>query len=775
MNTLRSMLILICCAILLFALSAPVNAEEDPDAQEKTGTLKGTVVDEEVRSAVAHALIKVKGTKFQAETDYQGSFEIPGVPVGSYVLDVSCQYYLPKLHPDVVIKSERISFVEIELKLSLEMQEHEEVTVTAGYFSDTKLKSTSMTSFSNEEIRRAAGSGGDVSRIVSGLPSIARINDQVNGLVVRGGNPVENGFYVDNISIPNINHYPVQSSSSGALALLNVDFIKDVNFYSGGFSPVYGNRLSSVMDINFRDGNRDEYDFQADFSMAGFGLITEGPLPGAKNSWMISARHSYLDLIDKYFDIGAAPAWGDIQGKATFGLSDSSDLTLLGVWGDDKSGWDRDKSLELGDSSYGYHDARNTTLGFNWFKAWGANGYSNTSLSRSHIQYDIIFTDTASDALIFDNNSWEQAYTLRNVNYVRVSDKHRFNFGLEVQYLDTRNDYALGAGIDVAGNPYPDIHIDVRQDSGRYSGFLNYTMNPVSRLSLNLGLRLDHLSFNRNTNVSPRVSLSYGLTGRTSLNAAAGVFFQNLPSLLLLQNEAHRGLKDPMAYHYVLGLSHMITESTRFTLEAYYKDYRQMPLDPQQPGLFILDESYYNGFYTYHERLEDTGRAHSFGVEVMIQKKLAERLYCLVSASYFRTFYQDQGGEWRPRVYDNTFIVAVEGGFRPGRFWEFSCKWNYAGGVPYTPFDLEASEAANSGIFDLTRINAERHEPYHSLNLRADKRFHFGRSNLTLYFSVWNVYNRENIAFIFWNTLENRPDTENQWGLLPILGLEFEF
>jgi hypothetical protein len=254
------------------------------------------------------------------------------------------------------------------------MQEHE-ITVTAGYFSDTKQRSTSTTSFSNEEIRRAAGSAGDVSRIVSGLPSIARVNDQVNGLVVRGGNPVENGFYVDNIAIPNINHYPVQGSSSGALALLNVDFIKDVNFYSGGFSPMYGNRLSSVMDINFRDGNRDEYDFQADFSMAGFGLIAEGPLPGSKNSWMLSARHSYLDLIDRYFDIGAVPTYGDIQGKATFNLSAGSSLTLLGVWGDDKSGWDRDKSLELGDSSYGYHDALNSALGFNWFKAWGANGY----------------------------------------------------------------------------------------------------------------------------------------------------------------------------------------------------------------------------------------------------------------------------------------------------------------------------------------------------------------------------------------------------------------
>ena len=218
MKTLRSMSILMCFVFALLHITIPLHAEAGVDRQVKTGTLKGQVLDEEVRSAIAHALIKVKGTELEALTDYEGNFEIPGLPVGSYVLEVSCQYYLTKLHPDVVIKSERITFVEISLKLSMEMQEHEEVTVTAGYFSDTKQKSTSMSSFTNEEIRRAAGSGGDVSRIVSGLPSIARVNDQVNGLVVRGGNPVENGFYLDNIAIPNINHYPVQGSSSGALA-----------------------------------------------------------------------------------------------------------------------------------------------------------------------------------------------------------------------------------------------------------------------------------------------------------------------------------------------------------------------------------------------------------------------------------------------------------------------------------------------------------------------------------------------------------------------------
>ncbi len=760
---------------LLILLSGSMSANEAAVTQSRTGTLNGKVVDEEVRSPVIHATVEVKGTELRADTDNEGRFVITDVPVGTHVLEITCRYYQARLFPDVVVKSRRITFLEVPLKLSLELKEHEEVTVTAGYYSDAKQKSTSMTSFSHEEIRRAAGSAGDVSRIVSGLPSIARVNDQVNGLVVRGGNPVENAFFIDNIPIPNINHYPIQGSSGGALALLNVDFIRDVSFYSGGFSSLYGNRLSSVMDINFRDGNREEFDFQADFSMAGFGLITEGPLPRDKGSWMLSGRRSYLDLIDRYFDVGASPSWGDIQGKAVLDFSSGSRLTLLGVWGNDKSGWDRERSLELGDSNYGFHDARNSAMGINWFKAWGDRGFSNTSLSRSRIKYNIIFSDTPTDRLLFRNLSREESIMLRNVNTFRVSDSHRIRFGLEVQYLEAHNDYALGAGTDVMGNPYPAVLIDVKRDSGRYAGFFDTNLRLLRRLYLNLGMRLDHLEYNRNTNLSPRVSLSFGLTARTSLNAAAGIFTQNLPHLLLFQNDAHRELKDPMAFHLVLGLSHLLTENTRLTVEAYTKSYRQMPMDPHQPDLFILDEISYHGFYTSHEQLTDTGRARSQGVEVMVQKKLAERLYGLVSASFFRTFYRDLGRKWRPRVYDNRFIFSVEGGYKGGRSWEISCRWHYAGGVPFTPFDLDASRLANSGVFDRTRINGERLKPYHSLNIRVDKCFYFGRSNLTLYFSIWNLYNRDNLAFTFWNTLENRPDFEAQWGLLPILGVEFEF
>lgn len=256
-----------------------------------------------------------------AATGTSGEFVINNVPVGSYSLLFSYIGYEPVAKADVIVKSQRITFVDAELKLS--SVEMKGVVVRPGYFAEAEDQSTSVIGFSREEIRRAPGSAGDVSRIVFGLPAVAKVSDTKNSLIVRGGGPTENGFYIDNIEIPNINHFPEQGSSGGPIGMLNVDFIGDVNFHTGSFSTVYGDKLSSIMDISFRKGNQDELDAQIDMSFAGFGAIAEGALPDGSGSWFFSARRSFLDLIVKAIgeDETSLPQYSDLQGKLFFDLS----------------------------------------------------------------------------------------------------------------------------------------------------------------------------------------------------------------------------------------------------------------------------------------------------------------------------------------------------------------------------------------------------------------------------------------------------------------------
>jgi len=259
------------------------------------------------------------------------------------------------------------------------------------------------------------------------------------------------------------------------------------------------------------------------------------------------------------------------------------------------------------------------------------------------------------------------------------------------------------------------------------------------------------------------------------LSANSGIFYQQVPLVVLSSDQRFEGLDNTRSYHFGLGLEYMLRPDTRLTIEAYDKEYDRLPLNPDDPFRSVVDDALFNERFSTYTNLEAVGRAYTRGIEVMIQKKMAQDLYGLVSASYFRSRYRDCTGIWRDRIYDNQFIFSVIGGYKPGQEWEFSARWTYAGGRPYTPFDETLSREANLGILDQSRVNAERYPAYHSLNIRVDRKFFFDSHMLDIYLSVWNTYNRKNVAGYFWNSTDNVIDVQNQWSLLPIVGVEYQF
>ena len=741
-----------------------------------SGIIKGKLVDADTKAPLIGANVVLLNSTLGAASDMDGIFIIPDVPVGSYTLQFIYIGYTTFTRTDVIVRPQRITYLEAELQISA--VEAQEVVVTGSYFEKKDENPLSITNFAREEIRRSPGSAGDVSRIMMVLPSIAKVNDQSNSLIVRGGSPVENAFYIDNIEVPNINHFPTQGASGGPIGLINVDFIENVNFSTGGFPATYGDKLSSIMEISFREGNRDEYDGQLDLNFAGFGGIIEGPLFNQNSSFMLSARRSYLDLLINAADIGTsvAPRYGDIQGKMVYDLHPKHRLTLLGIFGDDHNNPNKEAALENDMIVYGNQDIYENTTGVNWRALWNRSGYSNTSLAYTSSKFREDYYETNTDIHLIRNRSLEQSYKFRNVNHFRLSKTHSLEFGIEAKHLISsyRNFYADYT--DALGDTVPAFQFNDRLTASKYGAFVNFMAKPFMKLTTTIGVRADYFSYNKNNHLSPRFAFAYQFTERTSLNGSAGLFYQNLPLILLSQNTENRKLKDPSATHYVLGIEHLLTENTRLTFEVYRKEYQNFPIDPTQPALFLIDELFYRyGFFFNHGSLTDNGRATAQGMEITLQKKLAKDIYGLASVSYFRTRYQGGDGIWRDRVFDNQLILSLEGGYKPNRKWEFSLRWIYAGGPPYTPFDISASEKLNRAVLDGTRINESRYPAYHSLNVRTDRRFSFSKTNLVVYFSVWNAYDRKNIATYFWNENENKEDVVYQWSLLPIFGLEFEF
>lgn len=764
--------------LILFASNfVSVNAKN----KLPTGTIKGKVVDIDSKTSLIGVNIVLVDTPLGSATDTDGNFSIENIPVGNYSIKFSYISYLPSTRTDVIVRPNRITNCDSELKMSA--IETEVVMITGGYFDTQDENPTSAINFSGEEIRRAPGSAGDVSRIIYGLPSIAKVSDSKNSLIVRGGAAFENGFYIDNIEIPNINHFPEYGSSGGPIGMVNVDFIRDVNFYSGGFSTIYGDKLSSIMELSYREGNRDEFDGQLDLHFAGFGGVVEGPLANGKGSWLISARKSFLDFIVGAIgeDLNSVPNYGDIQGKVVYDISPNHKLTLLNILGIDYINSDRDYAVENEESVYMNFNMTQNTSGINWRYLWSQNGYSNTSISHTilkgnYLSYDTrTFRNTGIEKKLHEFNPVEQEIKLRNVNYYILNPSNKINFGIEIKHILNSHDDFYGENEDVLGNPIEAFKIDGKLNASKLFGFINYNWQPITKLTIEPGIRIGHFTYNINTNISPRFSFSYQMNNLTAVNGSAGIFYQCLPLVLLRQNPLNKNLKTPLARHFILGISHLLTEDTRLTIEVYDKEYRYLPLDASQPTFSIIDQMVIDGLFHNPNQLVDIGEAYSRGIEFMLQKKLAKNFYGMISASWFRSKYRDYNGIWRNRSYDNRVTFNIEGGYKPNNKWEFSLRWIYAGGRPYTPFNVNVSQQTFQGVYDDAQTNMLRMPDYHSLNIRFDRRFNFSGSNLILYVSVWNAYGRKNITSYDWDEFTNEQSESTQWGLLPIFGLEFEF
>jgi hypothetical protein len=742
-------------------------------AQERCGTISGVAVNSATKEPVPFVNVTLSGTKFGAATDVNGSYRLVKIPAGSYTVTFQSVAFARVTQTDVLVRPNRITTVDAEL--------HEqtvgtaEVVVEADYFSHDETKPLSVVSFNAEEVRRAPGSAGDVSRILQALPSVAQVSDQANDLMVRGGSPSENIFFIDGIQVPNVNHFPRAGFAGGAIGIINVDFLDNVTFHTGGFPAEYGNRLSSVVSMKLRDGSRDSYDGQIDMNIAGFGGVIEGPLPGGTGSWFLSARRSYLDVVTKLIGTSAGPRYGDVHAKCTYDIDPANRISFLNIFGTSSQEFDKKAATDDRSPTYGTSASYQNTAGLSWRRLWSGEGYSYTTLSYSFMKSREDWNDLGSDRPVLGNDYYEGYVQLRNTNYIRFSQRFKMETGVDAEAVPLRYKNFYGAQMDRLGAQTPAYSVDTIFSTNRWGAFTTLIWNPTADITVSVGLRGDRYERRDGWKLSPRVSGAWQLTDRLSVNASAGIFYQNLPGIILAQSGGYSAMEIPKAVHSIAGINYMLTEETKLSIEGYIKRYTHLPLTPSDPSLSVIDDGRSLSHFGHYTDLIDAGRAESHGIEVLVQKKMAREVYGMVSASVFRSRYRGYDGVWRNRAWDNRYLFTIIGGYKPNAEWEASVRWGIGGGLPYTPFDLARSIAANEGIVDNTRINAERTPPYHSLNVRVDRRFLYRESNLVAYVSVMNVYNRRNIVGYFWDTLDRKPAEYFLFSFLPIIGFEYEF
>jgi len=755
------MLTFLCLMVVSGLLGQDSNIEPSLQKNEVFGVIKGKILDYETQQPLENVIVTIQGTDHKAQSGSDGRYSISNVTVGHYVLEFIFEGYYSDSRTDVIVRSNRTTFLNLNMLVVRSLAE--EVSVTADYFPATPDKPVSQMQINAEELRRDAGSAGDTSRALYSVPGIVKADDEANDLIVRGGSPAENGFYIDNIFVPNINHFPQWGASGGNISMLNIDFIERLDIYTGGFDASYGNRLSSIIDIGYREGNRERIESQVNLSIIGYGAQLEGPFPGKKGSWMISANRSYLDLISEALGSSGLSKYHDIQSKLTYDIDSGNRLSLLAIYGHSQTDYELEDMREEGDDSFGNERYDEVSVGLNWRHLWGEIGYSDTALSYSSIKgiEDYFMTE---DGSLFDTAGYRQEWlTFRNLNQIQFSRSHQVKFGFEVQQTKFRS-------YDSQPEPLPN-------HKGTFaSAFLTYVVYPFSNFSLSSGLRLDYIPFSERTHISPRFSFSWSLTNRLSLNGAFGLFYQQMPIFLIKQDPGNLTLKDPKARHLILGFKYLLGQSTQITLEAYDKHYSNFPMYPGYPYYFLIDSvSGDDDMFGTFGGLVDLGMAFSRGIELTLQKKLSKNFYGLINLTYYRAKYRDLFGEWRNRMYDNRYIFCVSGGYKPNRFWELNIRWTVMGNRAFTTVNEEKSRQYGYPYVELDNIMAGHMKRYNNLSLRVDKRFYFKKTNLVLYAGALNILGTENELYKFWSSRDSAYIAEYMWGRIPYIGFEFEF
>jgi len=765
--------------LLLWLLSL---APATPAAAQSV--LRGQVVDATTLAPLQGAEVVVEGRDARTLTDVAGRFVLSGLEAGVVAVRVSLLGYAPSLQADVVLRSSRPTV--LDLRLNPQAVELEGLVVDAPAFRVPDAAPTSVQLLSNEELRRTPGGLQDVSRTLLSLPGVLGGVDNRNDLLVRGGGPSENAYYLDGIRIPQINHFATQGASGGALALVNVDFIREVEFFTGSFPVRYGDALSSVLSIRNRPGTPDGVRGDATLGATEAGLTLDGPA-GENANWLFSVRRSYLQFLFEALDLPIRPDYWDSQLRFEWTPTDRDRILVVGLGaldnfdlvppGPEGSFENQEIARRVIDN-----DQWSYTVGASWRRRVGG-GIITTSVGRSLSDY--AFSDAGDDGEgVLRNQSREEELRLASVAELPLGSSLRLEVGGEA----TRSQ--LGATVfqrAVPGGSLPDDLAFAEELSlWKLGGWAQMVTEPSATTTLTLGLRLDEVTaLDDGLALSPRVSGRWEVGADVSLQAAVGVFHQ-APRLLSLavREEGRRvnlGLEQERARQVSGGVAWLVNRGLRISAEAFWKEYDQVPLLRDDPRVALSNLGGDYGFIGAEPLVDDgTGRAR--GVEVFAQQKLLDQVYFLGAYTLSWSEFAGLDGELRPSSWDRRHALDLTAGWRPDQRWELGTKLRVLSGVAATPFDQEASAEAYAitgrGVPDWDRIGALRTPAYARLDLRAERRFDFDGWNAVVYLDLQNLLGRENAAGYAYTEDPEIPGGLRPLdgaGLLPTFGFSVEF
>jgi hypothetical protein len=765
---------------LLLALALAV-----PGAlQAQTAALTGRVLDRDTRAPLSGAVITVQPGGEQGLSGEDGRFRIVGLTPGMVTVEASFLGYATAVETSVMLRTSRPTYVEFEL--APQALELEGITVAADAFRAREDAPTSVQRLTEVEIRRNPGGFNDISRSLLSLPGVVGGVDNRNDLLVRGGGPGENAYYLDGIRIPQINHFATQGTAGGALGLINADFIQDATFYTGGFPASQGDALSSVLLIETRPGTQDQIAGDVTLGASEAGITLDGPL-GSGANWLFSVRRSYTQFLFAALDLPIRPDYWDAQASLTWEPSGRDRITFTGIGAIDdfdivQPGPDDDYENQEIYQRVLDNDQRAFTVGGTWRRLIGATAILRFRASHSYTDYRFADDDSAGDPLVV-NNSLENDTWLAAEGEARLGSSVRGSAGVEVGRASIDSEVVQRA---IPGGVLPeDVTYSSVTTFWKPSAWAQATWSGA-RLTATGGLRVDGVSaLDDPWSVSPRASLRLAARNDLDLTLAGGVFHQSPAKLSLgvLEDGApvNGSLRQLRNWQVVAGTDWRVNPALRLRLEGFYKKYDQMPVlrDDPRINLANLGDDY---GYVGAVPLVSTGTGNAYGAELFVQQKLTESLYFLGAYTLSWSEFAGEDGTLKPSSWDRRHTLDLTGGYRLGKSWEIGTKLRILSGKAVTPYDLEASAltypVTGRGVLDWNRVGEDRSDAYVRWDVRVERTWFFSGWNMVIYLDVQNLTNRENPSGYRYTQDPAFPDNLRPIegvGFLPTFGFSVEF
>ena len=730
-----------------------------------TGVIRGKVTDALSNQNLEGISISLLNINVGTITDSAGNYSFKELKPGVYNVRFSSVGYKQKTIFDVEVSNARTTF--LDLALELEAASLEVVSIRTPVFIKPVESPVSLRTIGSTEIKRNPGGNRDISKVIQSLPGVSTPVSFRNDIIIRGGAPNENRFYIDGVEIPNINHFATQGSSGGPVGLINVDFIREVDFYSGAFPANRGNTLSSVFEFKQKDGNKEKLAASLTAGFSDLAATLEGPI-NDKTTFIASYRYSYLQGLFKIIGLPFLPSYQDYQFKVKTRFNTRNELTLLGLGATDRFklnfGAEPTEQNLYTLANIPVNSQDNYTIGAN-YKNYRLKGYSTLVLSRNFLN---------NEAFKYQDNNENN---LKTLDYTSQETENKFRFENNSQEGSYRINF--GAGIETAQYNTNTLNV-LPFGNSNYSSEINFVkygfFGQVSRsyfadrLNLSVGLRADANTYSAWMNdlsktISPRLSASYNFTEKLSLNFNTGVYYQ-LPAYTILgyREQAdgpllNREVDYIRSSQLVAGMEYNTLKNTRFTVEGFYKYYDQYPIINILGNDIPLANLGADFGVIGNRPVTGSTQGRSYGAEFLAQQRLNKGYYGIFALTLFKSEFQDKNQQYVASSWDSRYILSMTGGKLFKRNWEIGAKFRLSGGSPFTPYDIATSSLKNNfsvypqGIQDYDRLNDSRLKDFYQVDLRVDKKYPFRRFTFNIYVDIQNL-------------------TYNKYQLQPILSLD---